>query len=199
MSFHCPLCRVNNIPQITQRLNNIEQEIQDQSSNFNGKFITLEQRILKIEQVIDSNELIQQRLSKIEQLLDLNEALNQRLSKLEQQIESNCPISPNQPNNSGTVGSLVPSLSDCETFLLEVEERKRRSANLMDYNFPYNGNNPDDDKRKICQLFKDIVPENCVKKVFRIGKKTCVSDKNVQRPLKLVLNDSYSALAILKK
>ncbi|KAG5881472.1 hypothetical protein JTB14_026529 [Gonioctena quinquepunctata] len=81
---------------------------------------------------------------------------------------------------SGTVGSLVPSLSDCETFLLEAEERKRRSANLMVYNFPYNGNNPDDDKRKICQLFKDIVPENCVKKVFRIGKKTSVSGKNVQ-------------------
>ncbi|KAG5867866.1 hypothetical protein JTB14_000951 [Gonioctena quinquepunctata] len=89
-----------------------------------------------------------------------NEALNQRLSKLEQQIVSNGPISPNQPNNSGTVGSLVPSLSDCETFLLEVEERKRRSANLI-YNFPFNGNNPDDDKRKICQLFKDSTRELC--------------------------------------
>ncbi|KAG5885595.1 hypothetical protein JTB14_024776 [Gonioctena quinquepunctata] len=154
--------------------------------------------ILKIEQVIESNKLIEQRLLKIEKLLDFNEALNQRLSKLEQHIESNCPISPNKPYNSGTVGSLVPSLSYCATFLLEVEESKRRSANLMVYNFPDNDNNPDDDERGICQLFEDIVPENAVKKVFRIGKKTSVCDENVQRPLKLVLNDCYSVLAILK-
>ncbi|KAG5872821.1 hypothetical protein JTB14_018052 [Gonioctena quinquepunctata] len=189
MSFHCPLCRINNIPQITQRLNNIEQEIQDHSSNLNGKLVTLEQRILRIEQFIESNKLIEQRLLKIEQILDLNKSLQQRLSTLEQLVESPRASPPSQ--NNCEIGT---NSSDCETFILEVEERKRRSTNLMVYNLPEN-DNPDVDKRKIGHVFKDIIPTDCIKKVFRIGKK---SGNNVQRPLKLVLNDSHFVLTLLK-
>ncbi|KAG5872815.1 hypothetical protein JTB14_025269 [Gonioctena quinquepunctata] len=166
MSFHCPLCRINNIPQITQRLNNIEQEIQDHSSNLNGKLVTLEQRILRIEQFIESNKLIEQRLLKIEQILDLNKSLQQRLSTLEQLVESP-RASPSNQNNC----EIGTNSSDCETFILEVEERKRRSTNLMVYNLPEN-DNPDVDKRKIGHVFKDIIPTDCIKKVFRIGKKS---------------------------
>ncbi|KAG5860695.1 hypothetical protein JTB14_006809 [Gonioctena quinquepunctata] len=187
MSFHCPLCRINNIPQITQRLNNIDQEIQDHSSNLNGKLVTLEQRILRIEQFIESNKLIEQRLLKIEQILDLNKSLQQRLSTLEQLVES-LRASPSSQNNC----EIGTNSSDCETFILEVEE-KRRSTNLMVYNLPEN-DNPDDQKGRLVR-FKDIIPTDCIKK-FSLGKK---SGNNVQRPLKLVLNDSHFVLTLLKK
>ncbi|KAG5870012.1 hypothetical protein JTB14_023054 [Gonioctena quinquepunctata] len=41
----------------------------------------------------------------------------------------------------------------------------------MIYNLPEN-ENPDVDKRNIGHVFKDIIPTDCIKKVFRIGKKS---------------------------
>ncbi|CAH1155394.1 unnamed protein product [Phaedon cochleariae] len=117
MPFYCPHCRVNTISSIARKLNKLEEEIQENSSNFHGKFITLEHRIIKMEQILDSNKLIEQRLSKIEELIESNKSLNHEVSEIKKRVESQ-----------------TQSQVDSEALFGEIQDRADRSKNLIVYN-----------------------------------------------------------------
>lgn len=184
MPFYCPHCRVNNIPALNKRLDKLENEIQDYSSSFNGKFIDLEQRILKLEDLKKNIKLIEQQKVTIEHHLKSNQLTEQRITHLEQLLDSykSTPESNNQP--SATLS---------EEFLVnEVYERQRRATNVMIYNLPESGH----DAEEVNNISREITGNQDTRevKMFRVGKK----NKNGARPLKVVFQTPEEAMMILK-
>ncbi|KAG5874056.1 hypothetical protein JTB14_004969 [Gonioctena quinquepunctata] len=68
MPFYCPPCRINSITSLGLRINKLEEEIQNYSSNLNGKLVTLEQRILK--DTLESNKKLEERIVRIRNILN---------------------------------------------------------------------------------------------------------------------------------
>ncbi|XP_050507517.1 transcriptional regulator ATRX-like [Diabrotica virgifera virgifera] len=178
MPFYCPPCRENviGIPDLIKRINVVEEAVQDHNSNTQGKFISIEQRIIRIEDTINN----------------LTTAANESSS-----------ISSNSKNvKIDATNSICPLESNVDAFLEELKERKKKSSNLIIYNLDESTKHTvhekeADDHSRVVAALTTICSSVNLKHVFRLGKKTNVVNAK-PRLIKVVLNSETEVLNILK-
>ncbi|CAG9821972.1 unnamed protein product [Phaedon cochleariae] len=173
--------RVNSITTLAQKLNKLEEEIQGYSSNFNGKFITLEQRILKMEEILESNKRLEQRILKIEKLIETNKSVEKEVNEIEKYVESN-----------------HHAHFDSEALYMEVQDRAHRSKNIIIYDVQESQSEEYSvrisfDKQQCQKVLDSLNVQTEEFKVIRLGRPS-----NKPRPLKVFFLYNNIALACLK-
>lgn len=130
-------------------------------------------------------------------------ALQKRMSslegKLDEVLKSITSLTNQNPINNQTYTTMSTAMN-YEEVISEMEERKNKAKNVMIFNVMESTSSDIEEKQKhdkiiVEDLVKPILdkPQEYIKKVIRIGK---LGDK--PRPIKVILQDSDTALKILK-
>lgn len=131
--------------------------------------------------------------------LRLIPVLKKRLDEIDQKLaDLEKHKSEQQSTIQASQSQTESSISNCEDFIREMDDRRQRSNNLMVYNIPESQKNsiPDkvvDDSNIIKNIFNSLLGESQIKKVLRIGKK---GDK--PRPIKLITDSRDTILHLLR-
>ncbi|KAG5884831.1 hypothetical protein JTB14_012038 [Gonioctena quinquepunctata] len=108
--------RVNSNMALAQKLNKLQEEIHYYKSNFNGKVTTLEQRILKMEEILELNKRLEQRILNLEKHIERNKSLENEITEIKKHIGSNQQVQ-----------------LDGEALHMEIQDRANRAKNIIIY------------------------------------------------------------------
>lgn len=91
------------------------------------------------------------------------------------------------------------SCTETERLIVEINERQKRSRNIILYNVPEPDNNTADDNRKDFEFVNVLLTTICNEpiipsRIIRLGQKTSVN----ARPIKLILQDEKFATIIMR-
>lgn len=172
MPFYCPPCRDNLIciPDLIKRISELEVDAQNQTSETKGKFITIEQRIIKLE-----------------------DSLNIMTSTI------NCPSVKPNPTNSESRNLPQTTDVESFITEMEDRRSRARNVIIYNLNESTRSTLTDtitDDSDNVTSILRSLVNNVNIKKIFRIGKN---NDNNSKpRPIKIILSSESDAINILK-